>query len=147
MVRREVAYLLGGALGLDENDSVAMLLPERFRVSFHWKWGRKTLVTWRYWWLLVPVVVLTCVVSFRDPVHEPRLKLAELSEECRWMLENGSRPTLRDETLVVFHSCFDPPLGCHLMRDPLELGSYVYEQVKFAGFLYDQHMCQCWWQE
>ena len=139
MVRREVAYILGGTLGLglDENGGVAVLLPERFGVWFHWKRG-KTLVSWRYWLLLVPVVVLTCVVSFRDPVHEPRLKLAELSEECQRMLENGGRPTLGDETLVVFRSCFDPSLGRHLMRDPLELGSHVHEKVKFAGFLYDQ---------
>ena len=84
------------------------------------------------------VLVLTLVNPFHDPIHEPWLKLAELSKERQWMLENGRRPTLGDEMFVVFPHCLDPPLRRHLVRDPLELSTHVHEQVKFFRLLYDQ---------
>ena len=34
-------------------------------------------------------VALTLVMSFHDPIHDPRLKLTKLSEEGQWMLENS----------------------------------------------------------
>ena len=37
----------------------------------------------------LPSIVLTLVISFGNPIHEPWLELAELSQERQWVLEYG----------------------------------------------------------
>ena len=39
--------------------------------------------------LVILPVALILVMSFHDPIHDPRLKLTELSEEGQQMLENS----------------------------------------------------------
>ena len=89
----------------------------------------------------LPGIVLTLVISFGNPIHEPWLELTELLQECQWVLEYGRRSTLANEPFVVFRHCRDPSFGCHLVRDPLELCMHVHKQVEFITFLYNQRPC------
>ena len=86
----------------------------------------------------LPSIILTLVISFGNPIHEPWLELAKLSQERQWMLEYGGWPTLANKPSIVFCHCCDPSFGCHLVRNPLELCTHVHKQVEFITFLYNQ---------